>query len=238
MLSYYNTVSEILENDTDTVIIPIGSIEQHSSHLPTGTDYFIAEKLSKAVAQKVNAYLLPTLPISTCYEHKGKKGSVCMRPITFYQMLQDIILNLRDQGFKRVILILTHGGIFIAGPAVRELNALYDDLQVIKVDVFSKRAMDAVESEAMHACELETSLMLYLHEELVKKDEMAKNDFVPPYPREYLNYMSLIKMSETGAWGKPSLATAEKGRQAFEYWVEDAVNYIEDAFKHTTKERW
>lgn len=49
-------------------------------------------------------------------------------------MLQDIIVGLRSQEFHKVILIIRHGGVLIAGPAIRELNAIFEDLQVIKVD--------------------------------------------------------------------------------------------------------
>ncbi len=57
-----------------------------------------------------------------------------MRPSTFALMLSDIILDLRDQGFKKVIVMIYHGGIFAAGPVIREINANYDDIEVIKVE--------------------------------------------------------------------------------------------------------
>ncbi len=238
MLSYHNTIDEINESNVDTAILPLGSIEQHGSHLPVGTDYFLAEEMSKLIAEKINAYLLPTLPISTCYENKGKRGSVCMRPITFYQMLQDIIIDLKNQGFKRVIVYSAHGGIFVAAPAIRELNALYDDLQVIKIEGFSNRSNGILESDGIHACELETSAMLYLYNELVKKDLMMQNDSEPDYPKEYLNYAPLIKLSGNGVWGKPSLSTVEKGRLSVEYELEYALNYIEKAFNIALAEKW
>ena len=239
MISYYNTIDEI---KTDTVIIPVGSIEQHGSHLPTGTDYLIIKRVTEEVAKRLNAYLLPPLPISTCYEHKGKKGSVRMRPSTFQMMLSDIILDLRDQGFKKVIVMLGHGGIFIAGPTIRELNAMYDDLQVIKVEpVNTDKTRSVIEGapfDEIHAGEKETSMMLAVCEETVKKDKMAENDFIPDCPREYLNYSSLLKLSKTGAWGLPSYSTKEKGKKLLEYTIEGAIEYIEHAFKYTEINKW
>ena len=239
MISYYNTIDEI---KTDTVIIPVGSIEQHGSHLPTGTDYLIIKRVTEEVAKRLNAYLLPPLPISTCYEHKGKKGSVRMRPSTFQMMLSDIILDLRDQGFKKVIVMLGHGGIFIAGPTIRELNAMYDDLQVIKVEpVNTDKTRSVIEGapfDEIHAGEKETSMMLAVCEEAVKKDKMAENDFIPDCPREYLNYSSLLKLSKTGAWGLPSYSTKEKGKKLLEYTIEGAIEYIEHAFKYTEINKW
>ena len=239
MLSYYNSIDEI---KTDTVIIPVGSIEQHGTHLPTGTDYLIIKKLSEMVAEKIDAYLLPPLPVSTCYEHKGTKGCARMRPSTFQMMLTDIILDLRDQGFKRVIVMIGHGGIFIAGPTIRELNALYDDLEVIKVEgLFNPEIRDVFEGSPMdeiHAGESETSMVLAICEEAVKKDKMVNNDYIPDVPREYLNYAPLPRLSPTGVWGLPSYATKEKGEKLFELKAEQAVKVIEDAFKYTTPEKW
>ena len=165
-----------------------------------------------------------------------------MRPSTFQMMLTDIILDLRDQGFKRVIVMIGHGGIFIAGPTIRELNAMYDDLQVIKVEpVNTDKTRSVIEGapfDEIHAGEKETSMMLAVCEEAVKKDKMAENDFIPDCPREYLNYSSLLKLSKTGAWGLPSYSTKEKGKKLLEYTIEGAIEYIEHAFKYTEINKW
>ena len=243
MIDYRSTADEVIASGTDTVILPIGSTEQHGPHLPLCTDFLVAEKLCEKVAEATGYYLLPVLPISTCYEHKGKKSSVCMSPATFYMMLKDIVLNLRDQGFKRVIVALAHGGIFVAGPVIRELNAMYDDLQVVKLDLVnfmvSPRMNEILEShDNLHACEYETSLMLYLDEDLVKKDKIAEADCVPDVPRDFLNYASLIKLSKTGVWGKPSLATKEKGEKIFKLLVDMSLDYIQKVFDVCTEEAW
>jgi len=240
LLNFYNTIDDINEKKTDTAIIPIGSVEQHGSHLPVGTDCFIITELSRRVAGKINAYLLPVLPISTCYEHKGRKGSVWMRPNTFYQMLQDIILCLNGQGFNKIIVMPGHGGIFVAAPAIRELNALHDNLQVIKVEFPTNEFSDKITEckDDIHAGEKETSCMLYLMEEYVKNDLAKQNDFIPDCPRDFLNYSSLLRLSKTGVWGKPSLASKEKGKKLFDNMEQAALGYIKKAFKHTTKQAW
>ncbi|MBE6644390.1 MAG: creatininase family protein [Ruminococcaceae bacterium] len=242
MISYNNTAKEVKESGVDMAILPFGSVEQHSSHLPIGTDVMLAEDIARGIAERINALLLPAIPISTCYEHKGTKGSVCMRPITFYQMLQDIVLCLRDQGIKKVAVVLGHGGIFIAAPAIRELNALYDDLQVVLVQSESgkgnRRSLLENTEPEIHAGESETSLMLYLHEELVNKELMMQNDYTPEYPQNMLNHVPLTRISGTGAWGKSSLATKEKGKAIYECIVKNSVEYIERALSVCPKEKW
>ena len=238
MLSYNNTAKEIKESGVDTAILPFGSVEQHSSHLPIGTDVMLASAIAEGIAERIDALLLPTVPFSTCYEHKGTKGSVCMRPSTFYQMLQDIVLNLRDQGITKVLVVLGHGGIFVAAPAIRELNALYDDLQVILVQTGSTRQFLESDKLEIHAGESETSLMLYLHEKLVNKTLMMENDCVPEYPQNMLNHIPLTRMSKTGAWGMSSLATKEKGEKIFKCMIDNAVEYIEKALAVCPREKW
>lgn len=240
MLSYDNSANEIKKSDVDTVILPIGSIEQHGPHLPIGVDYFAVEAIAKGVAKNINALLYPVIPFSTCYEHKGSKGSLCMRPETFYHMLQDLVLNLREQGFKKVIIMIWHGGVYIAAPAVRELNALYDDLQVVLIHgIVPKEIERIVETpNELHAGELETSITLYLKEETVNKEEMMKHDFIPDCPRDFLNYAPILNICPDGVWGKPSKASYQKGKLIYECMVKGYTDYINQAFAVVANEKW
>ena len=240
MISYKNTTNEIKDSGIRTAIIPVGSIEQHASHLPVGTDYLIAQKMGEALAERLDAFLLPALPFSTCYEHRGSTGTVCFKPDTFYKMLQDLVLCLKDQGFNRVVVLSCHGGTFIIKPCIRELNALYDDLVVVLPEVpLTERRKAVMENYSdIHAGESETSKMLYLHEDLVKKDLMMENDCIPDVPQSFLSYIPLPELSTSGAWGKSSLATKEKGEQLFNIAVDEYVEYIEKAFKYAKSDRW
>ena len=240
LLSSERTIEEIVENTEDFAILPIGSTEQHGPHLPLCTDCTIVTELAKAVAEKTGAYLLPTLPISTCYEHKGKRGSIWFKPGTFLNMIEELVLTLKDQGFKKIAIMLGHGGIFVSGPAIRELNALYDDLKVIQVEYFgAPKASEIIEMpNNLHACEIETSLMLYYREDLVKMDKAKDADFVPDCPREFLNYKSLVKLSKTGTWGYPSYGTKEKGEKLHKIYVDYMAKYIEETFEKMDYKKW
>lgn len=231
MLTYYSTREEIEKSGVDTVVLPIGSVEQHGPHLPIGTDFLIGNKIGEAVSKRIGALLLPTLPISTCREHKGSRGSVWMNSDTLYRVLRDITESLKSQGFRRIILIVTHGGIFISGPATREINSDNEDIKIIRIDLLNflpniqkERILDS--DNNLHACEYETSLMMHLYNELVRKDKIE--DCVPEIPRDYLNYTTIPKASKNGVWGKPSLANANKGERIFDILVESCIEYIKD----------
>ena len=232
---FWNTADEIMEKDPDLAIIPVGSLEQHGPHLPVMTDWAIAFELGKRVAKRMGAFLVPALPISTCREQMGKKGSVWMEPPTFYQMMTDIIMSLKVQGFKRVGILQCHGGIFIMTPLVRDLNAKYNpDLMVAVVDsgVFGPTLLKEgiIETTELHAGEGETSKILAIAPETVHMDKAL--DFVPDVPRPYLSYGSIFRASPTGVWGEATRATAEKGEKMFARSAELAEEELNKAFAY------
>ena len=225
---------EICALDPDTAIIPVGSIEQHGPHLPVMTDWAIATELGRRVAERMNAFLLPAFPISTCREHMGKKGSVWMEPTTFYQMMHDVIMSLKTQGFKRVGLLLMHGGIFVAGPLVRDLNAKFNpDLMVAFVTPDSVNLSGITETVGLHADESETSQILAIAPETVHMDRAVDCD--PDTPRSYLNYGSIFRATPNGTWGYPTKATAEKGERILEHATETIVKEFNRAFDFMSK---
>ncbi len=225
------TADEICALDPELAVIPVGSIEQHGPHMPVMTDWAIATELGKRIAEKMGAFLIPALPISTCREHMGKKGSVWMEPTTFYQMMNDIIMSLKTQGFKKVALVVTHGGVFISTPLIRDLNAKFQpDLQVALISVDTFVSEDILETQGLHADESETSQMLAIAPETVHMDRAV--DFVPDVPRAYLSYGSIFRASPSGVWGEPTKATAEKGEKLLDVYTENAVNELKRAFEY------
>lgn len=224
------TADEICALDPDTAVIPVGSLEQHGPHLPIMTDWAIATELGRRVAERMNAFLLPAFPISTCREHMGKKGSVWMESTTFYQMMYDIVMSLKTQGFKRVAFVITHGGIFVMGPLVRDLNARFNpDLMVAFVTPDTSNLKGITETRGLHADESETSQILAIAPETVHMDRAV--DFDPEVPRPYLNYGSIFRASPTGVWGYPTKATAEKGELILQRATDNAVDELNRAFE-------
>ena len=214
MLTYEMTADEVVSMDPELAIIPVGSLEQHGPHLPIMTDWAIATAMGKLVAQRMHAFCLPALPISTNREHMGKKGSVWMEPTTFYQMLTDIILSLKTQGFKKVGIIQCHGGIFIMKPTVRDLNAKYNPelcVAVAEPYQFNHQLIEEgiLKTNGIHADESETAFMLAIAEETVHMERAV--DCTPDVPQSYLGYGSIFRASPSGVWGQPTKATKETG---------------------------
>jgi len=228
--SLHKTSADILQMG-NTAIIPVGSLEQHSYHLPITTDILLAQAFADRIGESLQAFVLPCLPISTCYEHKGGRGSVWMNADTFFTMLNEIILNLKSQGFTQVVVIRGHGGIFVMDPAIRHINSTNGpDLCVCQLDpFFDELHGDIFETkDEVHSGEMETSVMLHLHPNLVQQEKAM--DFIPNVPRSYLQYGPVLSYSPSGVWGKPSLATAEKGHRYFEACLTKSLEHIKNVF--------
>lgn len=236
VIDYRLTADEIEALDPSLAILPVGSLEQHGPHLPVMTDWAIATELGSRVARVTGGFLLPALPISTCREHMGKKGTVWMEPVTFYQMMRDMILSLREQGFTKIAILQCHGGIFIMTPLVRELNAMYNpDLMVANVDICSlfpvlyREGLAETDTE-LHAGEIETGMMLSIAPETVHMERAM--DCVPEIPRSYLSYGSIFRASPTGVWGEPGRASAGKGGRLLDRTTDLIRQELDSAFSY------
>ena len=108
---------------TDIVLVPMGPIEQHSSHLPLGTDamnataqmFEVQEYLRKA---GVDTILFPSLNIGITNEADdwtrdgtyGYPGSLTVGKSTFVALYVDVLRSLHDNGLRRAFLFPGHGG--------------------------------------------------------------------------------------------------------------------------------
>ncbi len=240
MYSVENTSIELKESKLDMAILPIGSIEQHGRHLPLGTDWMIAQEVSRRVASRVNGYLLPAMPFTSSSCHRGSVGTVWLRETTLLNFVKDIAESLSCGGFSKLVVINCHGGNWILKPAVREVNVDSPNIRVIMLSPWAlaeeelKKIMETAASDDVHAGEGETSLMMYLCESLVRP---GGTDYIPPVGREFLDYLSLMEISPSGVWGRPSKASGKKGEKAIEIMVSETARYIKQTFERIEKLR-
>jgi len=246
LLDYQNTTFQVREAKPDIAVLPIGSTEQCGPHLPIGSTTFILDVVSRRVAEKLkgNIYLLPTLPLGTSGLHRGTPGTVALEWPTLMQVVYDLVESLLAQGIRKVAVVVGLGGAnettvlprenYIVKTTVRQLNYDFAELDAIWVQPFTVAGPDLRQilgsaQEDVHAGELVTSLMLHLDPAAVKGRGV---DFVPETDKAYLDFVAFEKLCPAGVWGRPSLASAEKGRQALEAAVERTVAYIEESFAH------
>jgi creatinine amidohydrolase len=102
-------VEDLLKR-TDMVIIPVASLEQHALHLPIGTDFYNGLERAKLVAQKTDVLVAPILLPGNSPYHMAFPGTITLSSQTIQQVYFEAAQSLLKHGFKRVLLLNSHGG--------------------------------------------------------------------------------------------------------------------------------
>lgn len=212
MFSFKNTTTEISNSGIDTVILSVGATEQFGPYLPMHLDTLIAELYADAYGRELNAYVLPTIPFNTSEEHASFKGTVTVSPNVLTALLEEVIINLIRQGFKKFLVCTGHGGSYWEGAFVKNINYKYPEIILITANHNNHIAWEeAVETAGlqglneMHGGLLSVCTAMWLCPELVKANSMGSN--IPSENCLYTDYIGWDKLTQDGCWGK-----FEKGR--------------------------
>ena len=208
-------VAEILARDP-RLIIPVGTCEQHGPHLPLGCATIIAEALCDDLSAKYKVLRAPTVEYGVNVESARKAvGNSSMRRKTLHRMLNDLLASWEGCGFREFILITAHDH----DPHQDALSTVVTrEARVRVVDLYAIPLGDLLEgqTEHMHGDEADTSLMLYLAPELVRMDWAQDYMLTREQLRRYRRGHVRVPKESAGSIGRPSLATAEKGRAMYE----------------------
>jgi len=230
MLDARNTAQEIAQGLPEIAVFGIGAVEQHSIHLPLGTDWLGVSDLTERIARELDAFLVPALPFSMSECHGPMAGTVWLKPETLAAVVRDTVLSLYAQGFRKVLIVNGHGGNFVLEAEIRRLNLNYPVLIVLMPPFFAPRPGDPRiwdKGVGIHASESETARQLYINHEHVKDERI---DYQPPVGREFLDYAFIGFISQWGVWGYPSYGTAEKGEKATAHRVARIVEWARETF--------
>ena len=232
-------VREEIAAGRDTVVMALGAFEQHGPHLPLATDAWLGDHLAWAVADHLDAFVAPTLTVGCSEHHLGFPGTLSLSPATFGHVIRELLCALAGGGFKRAVLLPSHGGNF--GPLAAALKDFdSEDLRVIAVtDLAAMLAIPEqgardfgvpVTAGGLHAGEWETSLMLVARREVVREDRLAAG--FTGEPRDNIERMlaqGVRALSANGVLGDARQASADHGASYWETWVRIVLDRIAHA---------
>jgi len=207
---------KLIKSKKQTVIIPVGSLEQHGAHLPITTDSDIVTEIASRLAKKCNFVVLPTVSYGISFEHEP----FFQVNIQLLGFLRDIISSLVINKVKSVIILNGHHGnvdtleMMEANPE-REWNLDFKD---VKIDFYSY--WHFMEHEFDHAGFVETSLMLAISDK-VKMKKAKKGLITKGLSEKEIQRIKKLstetggfpKVAKNGVWGDPTGATKKDGEK-------------------------
>ena len=205
-LTWDEVERRLRSSNSGTVLLPVGSVEEHGYHLPLGTDTMIAVAVCREAAHRTGALLAPPVWYNFSRSTRGYPGTVMTGRDELRGYIQGVLRGFEESGFSRILVVPGH---FSRGSVEALEEACAASEAVAEVFDFSSLDFsDVLESEPMHACEAETSLMLHLFPDRVRM-ELAVDE-------EIAFEGDMLRRTRSGVFGRPSMASAEKGRRIFE----------------------
>lgn len=177
----WEDVEQYLEKKK-TIIVPVGSVEQHAKHLPLGTDSFVALRVAEEVGEKTQTLVAPPNWVGWAPHHMAFPGTITLRPETLTNLVYDICKSLIYHGFEKIIILNGHREanlppLKIAITKLRNETGAFlsiaDPFYIAKQ--IGKEIKVSEPGGVGHAAEMETSHMYYLYPDLCDPSKAVKN---------------------------------------------------------------
>jgi creatinine amidohydrolase len=208
---------EGLRQQTQTLLLPLGSLEEHGPHLPLGTDTFHALEVARRVTRLRPAVVAPPLFYGMCRSTREHPGTVSISGDAFRGMLLSLGREFYRQGMRHLVFVSGHAGGTHLSAIVEAAEALLEELPEARIavvnllDLLREVLADQpglVQTRGdSHAGEVETALMLAAYPDLVRGT--APEEW-PRFPK-YVLVRDKRRYWPGGVWGNPAPATAAQG---------------------------
>lgn len=228
-----------------TVIVPVGALEQHGPHMPLGTDALLATAVARGVAETIDSLKggSKSYPVRIAqtfnYGYKSQQksgggnhlpGTISLDAATLSGMTRDITRSFLEQGVRHIIFLNGHyenyqflyEGVDLA---LRDLGIKQNAKQTVLLlsywDYVNEKTLNFVYPDGFpgwdieHGGVLETSLMLHLYPELT---DMSRAVSHPPAVLTKFDRLPVVpeRTPHTGCLSCPDGSSAEKGKKMFE----------------------
>jgi creatinine amidohydrolase len=231
-------------------IVPCGAVEQHGPHLPLDVDLVCPLGVAHGAGREIpeSLLVLPIIPYGYTGHVMDFPGTINTHFEHFMNQVLDVTKSLAYHGFKKIILLNGHGSNWPNLDLVARRTNLETDAECVPVCWWGLLTVDKTflprwrqskfPGGCAHACELETSMYMYLDGDNVRKDLIKSGtisfnvddspfqwvDLFGAGPATVISWTS--SYSETGVLGDAELATPEKGQQAYEEAVKQLARFV------------
>jgi creatinine amidohydrolase len=210
-------------------VLPVGAVEQHGAHLPTGTDaMLVAHAVEDAVA-RTGDIALPVLAYGCSLGHTERwPGTLSLSVATMTAIVSDIGRWVHASGFRKLVVLNSHA---TNGPPCQsalltlryelpELRTRFTSLYDITPTANAGYLADAADP---HANEAETSMLLHITPDLVQGDRVV--DEVDRTEGRVFTY-PMPAVTVSGVVGRPSEASAAAGDALFSAIVDGIADLL------------
>jgi creatinine amidohydrolase/Fe(II)-dependent formamide hydrolase-like protein len=244
----YLTSPEIaaLPKEHAVVVLSIASVEQHGPHLPVITDSLVGQTVLGRALERLQSsaqvWVIPPLAYGKSNEHKPYAGTLTLSAQTLAAVVRDIAASLARAGFRRLVLLNSHGGNppvldYIARDVHEETGMMLFSIMISRMGVDEVVSDPEEQAWGMHAGDSETSWVLALAPELVHMERTAELGDYPRMPagvqhlaaRGPVGFSWLTAdLNPAGVLGDPRGATADKGWQYLEPTIDKLAGVLEE----------
>lgn len=241
---------EAMMATTHSVFVPVGSVEQHGPHLPLGTDAYLPQEIARRAAEHIDCVIAP--PLHYGYKSRplsgggqGFVGTTSLRGKTYVDVTRDVVSEFVRHGFTRLAIVNWHmenSAFLYEGADLAMKEAPRSGAQILVITdawpQFSKQEMAFLFPEGFsgwdveHASVVETSMMMALFPELVRRDEIIDDASEEHPPYDILPIPPRI-VSRSGVLSRATQASDAKGEFLVGRMVEHLIGVLRKEFPAT-----
>ncbi|MCM3185913.1 creatininase family protein [Priestia aryabhattai] len=234
------TWPELANKQIDFWVLPTGSVEQHGPHLPLGSDFFLAEKISSVITNNFHCLELPSTPLGVNFAFSEWPGTIGISPETYMNLIIEIASK-ASKKCPRLLIISAHDENL---PLLHLIAQNLTEKHGMEVAFFewAEFVLDVIRSvsessDEMHAGEALTSLFLHWFPQHVLKENIRRgsksragvaSDDIHLDHRAFNPIQYKFDNQSSGVFGNPTLSSKEKGEHITDELIKRAFNFIND----------
>ena len=239
-----------LVDEKTVMLVPMGSTELEGPHLPLGVDTIVAEGIAQRLCGEDGVVIGPTLPVGYSKWFGPFPGTISLEQETLTEVLSEYCACLFGHGIRRILFLNSHRGNNACIDHVARTLVLQQPVRVAMLSIW-KAANDLIagndliaEGTFTHAGEVMTSVILALRPDLVDNSKIQPDIAKSPEGSGFrvknslgetefqgsiqMLYQHIRDVTETGVFGDPTTASAEKGEQVLNLITDYAKAFLRE----------